>query len=111
MEPRGWFLVITTMVRRKVRNYVLGNGSPDPRNLIQDCLCSHLFDPRLISHSDVMIHIQITQHQLYWLAKDASTLRQTHLMDLQKAAEEKGDSARAAVIVEILTREQERKKW
>jgi hypothetical protein len=32
-------------------------------------------------------------------------------MDLQKAAEEKGDSARAAVILEILTREQERKKW
>ncbi len=29
-------------------------------------------------------------------------------MDLQKAAEEKGDSARAVVILEILTREQER---
>jgi len=32
-------------------------------------------------------------------------------MDLQKAAEEKGDTARATVILEILTREQERKKW
>jgi hypothetical protein len=32
-------------------------------------------------------------------------------MDLQKAAEENGDSACAAVILEILTREQERKKW
>jgi len=65
-----------------------------------------------------MIHIQITQHQLYRLAKDAPTLRQTHLVDLQKAAEEKGVSARSAgvsarsaVILEILTREQERKKW
>ncbi len=58
-----------------------------------------------------MIHIQITQHQLYQLAKDAPTLSQTHLMDLQKAAEEKGDSACAAVILKILTREQERKKW
>ncbi len=58
-----------------------------------------------------MIPTQITQHQLYRLAKDAPTLRQNHLLDLQKAAEEKGDSARAAVILEILTREQERKKW
>jgi hypothetical protein len=57
-----------------------------------------------------MIHTQITQHQLYRLAKDAPTLRQNHLLDLQKAAEEKGDSARAAVILKILTREQERKK-
>ena len=64
-----------------------------------------------MSLSEVIIHIQITQHQLYRLAKDAPTLRRTHLMDLQKAAEEKGDSARAAVILEILTREQERKKW
>jgi len=58
-----------------------------------------------------MIHIQITQHQLYRLAKDAPKLRRTHLMDLKKAAEEKGDTARASVILEILTREQERKKW
>jgi hypothetical protein len=58
-----------------------------------------------------MIHIQITQHQLSRLAKDAPTLRQKHLLDLQKAADEKGDSDRSAVILEILTREQERKKW
>jgi hypothetical protein len=55
-----------------------------------------------------MIHIQITQHQLLQLAKDAPTLRQTHLLDLQKAAEEKGDLACSAVILEILTHEQER---
>jgi hypothetical protein len=58
-----------------------------------------------------MIHIQITQHQLSRLAKDAPTLRQKHLLNLQKAAEEKGDSACFAVILEILTRKQERKKW
>jgi hypothetical protein len=33
------------------------------------------------------------------------------LLDLQKAAEEKGESACSAVILEILTHEQERKKW
>jgi hypothetical protein len=58
-----------------------------------------------------MIHIQITQHQLSRLAKDAPTLHQKHLLDLQKAAEEKGDLACSAVILKILTREQERKKW
>ncbi len=103
-RPRRWLL-------ERVQNYVLGKGSPDPWNLIRDWLRSHLFDPRLISHSEVRIHIQITQHQLYRLAKDAPTLHQTHLMDLQKAAEEKGDSACAAGILEILTHEQERKKW
>jgi len=58
-----------------------------------------------------MIHTQITQHQLYRPAKDAPTLRQNHLLDLQKAAEEKGDLARSAVILEISTQEQEQKKW
>jgi hypothetical protein len=58
-----------------------------------------------------MIHIQITQHQLSRLAKDAPTLCQKHLLDLQKVAEEKGDLACSTVILEILTREQERKKW
>ena len=58
-----------------------------------------------------MIHIQITQHQLSRLAKDAPALRRKYLLELQKAADEKGDTARAAVILKILTREQERKKW
>jgi hypothetical protein len=99
-----WLLV-------RVRRFILGQGPPDPCILIQDCLLSHLFDPRLISHSKVMIHIHITQHQLSRLAKDAPTLCRKHLLDLQKAADEKGDSARSAIILEILTHEQERKKW
>ena len=110
-SPEVGFWLSRRWLLERVRKYVLGKGSPDPRNLIRECLRSHLFDPRLISHSEVMIHIQITQHQLYRLAKDAPKLRRTHLMDLKTAAEEKGDTARAAVILEILTREQERKKW
>jgi hypothetical protein len=111
MEPRDWLLVITMVVTCKSAKIVLGQGPPDPCNLIRDCLRSHLFNPRLISHSKIMIHIQITQHQLLQLAKDAPTLHQKRLLDLQKAAEEKGDSACSAVVLEILTREQERKKW
>ncbi len=65
----------------------------------------------MISHSEVMIHIQITQRQLWKLAKDGPELRRQHLLDLQKAAGVKGDTTHSAVILEILTREQERKKW
>ncbi len=57
-----------------------------------------------------MIHIHITQHQLSRLAKDAPTLCRKHILDLQKAADKKGDLACSAIILEILTCEQERKK-
>jgi hypothetical protein len=110
-SPEIGFWLSQWWLLARVQRFVLGQGPPDPCNMIRDCLRSHLFDPRLISHSKVMIHIQITQHQLSWLAKDAPTLRRKHLLDLQKAADEKGDSACSAVILEILTRKQERKKW
>jgi hypothetical protein len=45
------------------------------------------------------------------LAKDAPALHRQHLLDLQKAADERGDSTRSAIILKILTQEQERKKW
>jgi hypothetical protein len=89
MEPGDRSLVVTTVITCKSAKFVLGQGPPDPCNLIQDCLRSHLFDPRLISHSEVMIHIHITQHQLSRLAKDAPTLHRKRLLDLQKAADEK----------------------
>ena len=44
------------------------------------------------------------------MAKDAPTLRHQHLLDLRKAADDRGDTARSAIILEILTQEQERKK-
>jgi hypothetical protein len=110
-SPETSFWLSQWWLLARVQKIFLGQGPPDPRNLIRDCLHSYLFDPRLISHSKVMIDIQITQHQLLQLAKDAPTLHQKYLLDLQKAAEEKGDSACSAVILEILTCEQERKKW
>ncbi len=47
-----WLLVGFTM-------YLAGTGTPDLCNLIRDCMRSHLFDPRSVSHSDVMIQIEI----------------------------------------------------
>ncbi len=89
----------------------MGLGPPDPRNLIRDCLHAHMFDPRQVSHSDVLIQIEIAHHKLSQLAKDAPALWRQHLLDIRKAAEDRGDSNRSAIILEILTREQEQKKW
>ncbi len=58
-----------------------------------------------------MIQIKIAHHRLSELAKDAPALRCQHLLDLQKAADDRGDSVWLGIILEILTREQERKKW
>jgi hypothetical protein len=69
----------------------MGLGLPDPRNLIRDCLCTHMFGPRHVSHSDVLIQIEIAHHKLYKLAKDAPALPRQHLLDIRKAAEDQGD--------------------
>ncbi len=72
--------------------YVMGLGPPNPRNLIRDCLRLHLFDPRCISFSKVMIHTKIAHQKLLELAKDAPALCCQHLLDLQKATDKRGDS-------------------
>ena len=101
---RRWLLA-------RVKMYVTGLGTPDPCNLIHDCLHSHHFDPRIISYSNVMIQIEITPKKLSELAKDAPALHCQHLLDLHKAMDDRGDAARSTIILEILTQEQERKKW
>ncbi len=101
---RRWLLAHMKM-------YVAGLGTPDPHNLIRDCLHSHHFEPRSVSHSDVMIQIKIAYQKLSELAKDTPALCGQHLLDLRKAVDDRGDSARSTIILEILTHEQERKKW
>jgi hypothetical protein len=45
------------------------------------------------------------------IGKRWSRAQQKHLLDLQKDAEDSGDSTQSSIILEILTREQERKNW
>ncbi len=92
-----------------VKVFLLGLGLPDPCNLIQDRLRAHLFDPRYVPHSDIMIQIEIAHHKLSDLAKDAPALRHQHLLDLWKVADNRGDSTHSGIILEILTWEQEQK--
>jgi hypothetical protein len=79
----------------------MGLGPPNPCNLIRDYLRLHLFDPRCVSYSDVMIHTKIAHQKLMELSNDAPALQRQHLLDLQKAAEERGDSTKSAIILKI----------
>jgi hypothetical protein len=94
-----------------VKMFVMGLGPADPCNLIRDCFRAHLCNPRYISHSHVMIQIKVAHRRLSELAKDAPALCCQHLLDLQKAADDRGDSICSGITMEILTWEQEWKKW
>ncbi len=89
----------------------MGLGPADLCNLIRICFRTHLWDHRYISHSHVMIQIEVAHCRLSELAKDAPVLCCQHLLDLQKAADDRGDSVSSGIILEILTQEQEQKKW
>jgi hypothetical protein len=110
-SPEVGFWLARRRLLARVKTYVTRLGSPDPCNLMRDCLRSHLFGPRTVSYSNVMIHIEITHKKLSELTKDAPTLRHQHLLDIRKTADDRGDTARSSTILEILTREQEQKKW
>jgi hypothetical protein len=58
-----------------------------------------------------MIQIKVAYRRLSELAKNELVLRCQHLLDLQKAADDRGDSVCSGIILEILTWEQEPKKW
>jgi hypothetical protein len=102
-SPEVGFWLSQRWLLARVKVYVMGLGPSNPRNLIRDCLCLHLFDPRCISYSNVMIYTKIAHHKILELAKDAPALRHQHLLDLQKAADKRGDSSQSAIILEILT--------
>ncbi len=110
-SPEVGFWLARRWLLARGKMYVTGLGTLDPWNLIRDCLRSHLFDPRSVSYSNVMIQIEITYKKLSELAKDAPTLCRQHLPNLRKAADDRGDAAWSTIILEILTWEQERKKW
>ncbi len=109
-SPEVGFWLSRRWLLARVNVFVMGLGPPDPCNLIRDCLPAHICDPRYISHSDVMIQIKVVHRRLSKLVKDAPVLHCQHLLDLQKAADDQGDSIRLGIILEILTQEQEWKK-
>jgi hypothetical protein len=110
LSPKVGFWLSGQWLLTRVKRIVLGLGTPDPCNLIRDYFRAHLFDPRSVSDSEVMIHIQIMQHQSSQLAKDTPALQCKHLLDLWEAADDCRDFTSLAVILEVLTHKQEWKK-
>jgi hypothetical protein len=110
-SPEVGFWLSRWWLLAQVKVFVMGLGSADPCNLIRDFFRTHLCNPRYISHSHVMIQIEVAQRRLSELEKKAPALRCQHLLDLQKAADDRGDSVCSGIILEILTWEQEQKKW
>jgi hypothetical protein len=109
-SPEVGFWLSRHWLLAHVKVYVMGLGPTNPCNLIRDCLRLHFFDSRCVSHSDGMIQTKIAHHKLLELAKDSPALRCQHLPNLQKATDDRGDSTCSAIILKILTQEQERKK-
>jgi hypothetical protein len=99
-SPEVGFWLAWRWLLARVKMFVAELGTPDPCNLIGDCLRSHLFDPRSVSHSNVMIQIEIAHQKLSELAKDTPALCHQHLLDLLKAADDRGDSACSTIILD-----------
>jgi hypothetical protein len=108
-SPAVGFWLSQRWLLAQVMVFVMGLGPADPRNLIRECFRAHLCNPRYISHSHVMIQIEVAHRRLSELAKDTPALRCQHLIDLQKAADDQGDSVCSEIILEIINWEQEQK--
>ncbi len=68
-SPEVGFWLSRHWLLAPVKVYVMGLGPPNPHNLIRDCLRLHLFDPKCVSYSNVMIHTKITHHKLLEMPK------------------------------------------
>jgi hypothetical protein len=101
---RRWLL-------KRVQQWMQGNGTPDPRNLIRDCYRLNIPDPWTVSYDTICIHVLMTNAEISRLAKDAPALRREHLLCLIEDAEEKSDTVQAQAILEILRREAQKKTW
>ncbi len=101
---RQWLL-------HRVRRWMLGQGSPDPRNMIRDCLKLNIPDPRTLTYGTICTQIMVCNLEVKKLSKDVPALRRQHLLDMISSAEDNGDSNRAKEILEILQREAQKKRW
>ena len=101
---RQWLL-------HQVRLWMLGVGCPDPRNMFRDCFRLNIPDPRTSTIGTICTQIMATEQEIARLSKDAPMLRRQHLLGLVQDAELQDDGARAKTILEILKREEMKKRW
>jgi hypothetical protein len=95
----------------RVRCWMLGQGSPDPHNMIRDCLKLNISDPRKSTYGTICAQIMVCDLKVKTLSKDAPALCQQHLLDIILSVEDSGDSNRTKEILKILQREAQKKRW
>jgi hypothetical protein len=101
---RRWLL-------HRVRCWMLGQSSPDPHNMIRDCLKLNISDPQTSTYGTICTQIMVCNLEVKKLSKDAPALRRQHLLDMISSVEDSGDSNRAKEILKILQREAQKKRW
>ncbi len=65
---RQWLL-------HRVRRWMLGQGSPNPRNMIRDCLKMNIVDPRTSTYGTICAQIMVCDLEVKKSSKDAPALR------------------------------------
>jgi hypothetical protein len=94
-----------------VRLWMLGTGCPDPCNMFQECFRLHIPDPHVSTYGSVCAQIMVTEQEIKCLSKDTPALRCQHLLDLIEDAKRYDNITRAKAILEVLRREEQKKRW
>jgi hypothetical protein len=101
---RQWLL-------HRVRRWMLGQGCPDPHNMIRDCLKLSIPDPQTSTYGTICTQIMVCDLEIKKLSKDAPALRRQHLLDMVSSAEDTGNPNHAKELLKILQREAQKKRW
>jgi hypothetical protein len=81
---------------------MLGDGSPNPRNMFWDCFQMCIPDSRTSTYGAICTQIIVCSNEIAHLSKDAPALRHQDLLDLIASAKENEDINRVKAITEIL---------
>ncbi len=111
MEPYSWPVAQSPVLLHRVRLWMIGDGIPDPRNMIRDCLKLNLPDPWTSMYGAICAQIIVTDQGIKRLSKDAPTFRQQHLHQLIETAESNNDHVRAKAITKMMKREDQKGRW
>jgi hypothetical protein len=91
--------------------WMIGDGIPDPQNMIRDCLKLNLPDPWTSTYGAIFAQIIFTDQEIKRLSKDAPALREQHLHQLIETTKSNNDHVRAKAITEMMKREDQKGQW
>jgi hypothetical protein len=101
---RQWLL-------HRVCLWMIGDGIPDPWNMIMDCLKLNLPDPWTSTYGAICAQIIVTDQEIKCLSKDDPALRQQHLHQLIKTPKSNNNHVQAEAITKVMKREDQKGQW